>query len=358
MYRSKEKLDQLTVSPNVSIKDAIKQLDKAHEGIILAVNDDYKIEGIFTDPDFRRVALSDTSLDSSLSKVLNRNFVSLYEKEFTIEKAKETLKENAIFHLPILNEEDQVIDVVFETDFFRERNLSDPGQQNLSVPTVIMAGGEGKRLDPFTRVLPKPLIPIGETPVIERIIHNFQKSGSNKFYISIYYRAKTMKAYFEENLPDLNVNFIEEEKPLGTGGALKLMEEELNQPFFLSNCDILIKAKYKEIYKFHEQTNNALTIVGSMKHHQIPYGICKTDNGELEELVEKPEYDLLVNTGMYVLDPAVISYIPDEKKFDLTELIEILLQKGEKVGVFPICSSSWIDIGQWAEYQEAIEELS
>lgn len=358
MYRSQEELKKIVVSSNISIKEAIKKLDEAHEGIVLAKNDKEELVGIFTDPDFRRAVLNNIDLNQPLSKILNTDYISLDIEEFTAKKAKNILIDNFISHLPIIDG-DQLVDVVYERDFFRrKKDLYQHLDHKLPIPAVIMAGGQGKRLDPFTRVLPKPLIPIDTKPVIEHIIDNFDSWGIDRFYISIYYRGKTIKAYFEENLPSLNVSFIEEKQPLGTAGALKLIESDVDHSFFLSNCDILIEANYSKMYEFHKERENDLTIVGSVKHHQIPYGICKTKNGgTLKEIIEKPEYDFLVNTGMYILESNVLEYIPDNEKFDITDLIDSLLKNNRKVGVFPISSGSWVDIGQWAEYKKTIEKM-
>lgn len=359
MYRTKEELEKIIVDPGITIKQAIKQLDEAHEGIVLAVDEKRKLEGIFTDPDFRRTVLNNIDLNQPLAGVLNTHYIALGLDEFTVKKAKKVLVDNFISQLPILDNEGKLVDVVYERDFFRSnQDLLNKLNEKLSIPAVIMAGGEGKRLDPFTRVLPKPLIPIDTKPVIEHIIDNFMNWGVDKFHISIYYRAKSIKAYFEENLPDLDVSFVEEDKPLGTAGALKLMEEDIDRPFFLSNCDVLIESNYSKVFQFHRDRNNVLTVVGSMKHHQIPYGICKTRNGgDLEQLIEKPEYDVLVNTGMYILEPETLKYIPKNKKYDMTDLIETLLKNDKKIGVYPISAGSWIDIGQWAEYKKAIEKM-
>ncbi|MCF7885650.1 MAG: nucleotidyltransferase family protein [Candidatus Marinimicrobia bacterium] len=360
MYRKKDDLEKIVVDSSISIKEAIKKLDEAHEGVILALGKDGVLKGIFTDPDFRRAVLNNVDLNKPLAEVMNTDFISLDIDEFTAKKARKILIDNYISHLPIIDGDRKLVDVIYERDFFRKGRFSSQQlDQKLSIPAVIMAGGEGKRLDPFTRVLPKPLIPIDTKPIIEHIIDNFANWGIDEFYISIYYRAKTIKAYFEENLPDLKVSFLEEDKPLGTAGALKFITNHIKQPFFLSNCDILIEANYSKMLQFHQERGNVLTLVGSVKHHQIPYGICKTRNGgDLKKIVEKPEYDFLVNTGMYILEPEVLQYIPHNQRFDITDLIEILLNEKEKIGVFPISSGSWVDIGQWAEYKKTIEKMA
>ncbi len=186
----------------------------------------------------------------------------------------------------------------------------------------------------------------------------FELFSINNFFITINHKAEMIKAYFHESSVSFTINYIEESKPLGTAGALALLPE-IDKPFFVSNCDIIIKSDYSDIYDFHIKGEFAMTLVASMQHHTIPYGVCGLDKkGELESIKEKPEYDFLINTGMYVINPDVIKYIPKNKYFDMTDLINTLKDKNKKIGVFPISEKSWIDIGQWAEYRKSVNRLN
>ena len=221
-----------------------------------------------------------------------------------------------------------------------------------------MGGGKGTRLDPFTRILPKPLIPMGNDPIIKIIMDEFGKYGMSDFYITLNNKGKMIKAYFHDHNLPYKINFIEEQKPLGTAGALKLIKPKLKETFFVSNCDIIIKSDYNDIIKFHKERKNSLTLVGSMQHYTIPYGVCEIENGgDLISIREKPQYDFLTNTGMYVLELDVLNLIPGDTYFDMTDLIKAIQGKGQKVGVFPVSKESWIDVGQWAEYKNAIQKI-
>ena len=177
--------------------------------------------------------------------------------------------------------------------------------------TTIEAGGKGTRLEPFTKILPKPLVPIHEKPVIEHIIERFTDVGINEFILSVNYKARIMKAFFEELDHDYLIKFVEEEKPLGTAGSLKLLEAKINKPFMMTNCDIIIKTDYPDLYSFHEENNYEITLVASMKNYTIPYGTCELNSdGYLSNINEKPQYDFLINTGLYVLNPSVLKLIP------------------------------------------------
>jgi len=201
-------------------------------------------------------------------------------------------------------------------------------------------------------------VPINEKPIIEHIIERFIASGVTDYHITVNYKSRILRAYFEEIRPDYSVAFIEEKEPLGTAGSLKFLEGKLDQPFFVTNCDIIIEADYLNLYEFHQDNNYDITLVASMKNFTIPYGTCKLNGeGYLQKINEKPEFDFLVNTGLYVLNPDVLNFIPKGKLYHITQLIEDIKEKGKRVGVYPIDDDAWIDVGQWSEYQNAVERL-
>ena len=221
-----------------------------------------------------------------------------------------------------------------------------------------MAGGKGTRLEPFTYIMPKPLIPIGNKPIIEIIIERFAEFGINEFYISLNYKANMIKAYFEGRPISEFLHYILEDSPLGTAGALKKLKDLIKSTFIVSNCDIIVKSDYSKIIDFHKSGKYDLTLVASMHHYTIPYGVCYVENGgDLKEISEKPEYDFLINTGMYVLEPNVIDFIPENTFYHITHLIDNLKKNNRKVGVYPVYEKSWIDVGQWEEYKNAIKYL-
>jgi len=224
---------------------------------------------------------------------------------------------------------------------------------------VIMAGGKGTRLAPFTQVLPKPLIPVGERTMIEYIIDNFRVFGVKKFYLTLNYKGELIEAYFKGSEKDYEVEFIWEEDYLGTAGSLKFLKGELEGDFIVSNCDILLKTDFSEVLDFHKKNASIFTSITAIQYYKIPYGVVNIKNGGIiADIIEKPEYTFQINTGVYVLNYKVLSYIPLNTYFDMPELVKVLLQKGEKVLAYPINEGDYIDMGQWEEYKEAFRKLS
>ena len=214
-----------------------------------------------------------------------------------------------------------------------------------------MAGGKGTRLAPFTKVLPKPLLPINEKPVIEHIIEKFFDYGIANFYITVNYKSLLLKSFFTELKPNYSVKFLGEKKPLGTVGCLKNYRKYFKNSFFVCNCDVIVDVDYNDVYNFHQKRKNDITIVASTKKFEIPYGVCEINKkGNLKKIVEKPKQNLLANVGLYLLNPRILKLIPKNKYFHMTELIEVCRKKGFKVGVFPINDSDWLDAGQLSAF--------
>ena len=229
----------------------------------------------------------------------------------------------------------------------------------MDVPVVVMAGGAGTRLDPFTRILPKPLIPIGDRSIMEVIIDRFREYGIDKFYISLFNKAKLIKAYMEEIDPPYEITYLEETKPLGTVGVLSRMQNQIDESLIVTNCDTIITCNYRDLVDFHAKNAYEITLVGSMINYRVPYGICEIANeGKLVNLKEKPEYSYLVSTGMYVIRKTALGHIPHDEFFNMTDLIASVRDSGGSVGVYPISEKSWMDTGEWHEYKKTVEQLS
>ena len=349
-------MKDITIHSNATIREAMEAMTKTSEKVLLVIDDEQALLGALSDGDIRRYILRGGDLSGTIQGAYRADPIFVFQDDYDIERIKQVFTKNRIALIPILHKNRKIIDfVTWETAFGNNR---DSEKQKLNIPVVIMAGGKGTRLEPFTRVLPKPLIPVGDKPVIDHIIDRFRAYGISEFYLTIHHMSKIMRAYFEEKQPDYSIGFAEEDKPRGTAGSLKLLADKLNKPFFVSNCDILIETDYADLYRFHMQNRHDITLVASARQFNIPYGICEINsNGSLERIKEKPEYNFLVNAGMYVLNPTVLELIPDNKLFHITHLIDKIKGNGGQIGVYPVSEKAWVDVGQWAEYRKALKTI-
>ena len=342
------------VPTSFNIKEAVKQIDKGGIGFCVCVDNEDKVIGVISDGDFRRAVLKGENLNSGVENIINKNFIYV-ANTWRRKELEDIFLNSAVQHIPVIKD-GELVDIITKEKFFgveRENNLP-----TIVSPVVIMAGGKGKRMDPFTRILPKPLIPVGDNPVIKVIMDEFAKYGIKDFHITLNDKGRMIKAYFHEHDLPYSIKYIEEVKPLGTAGALRYLDGKSDVPLFITNCDIIIHTDYSAILEYHVQNDYDLTLVASMRHYQIPYGVCDVgDEGELLNIHEKPEYDLLVNTGLYVIEPSILKMIPDNTYFDMPDLIKEIQRQNKKVGVFPVSEKSWNDVGQWPEYHESLGNL-
>ena len=349
-------MKDITIHLQATIRGSMEALDKTAEKVLLVVDDEQALIGTLSDGDIRRYILKGHNLRGTIKDAYNKNPYFIYKEKFDLEKIKNVFLKKKIDVIPILDQKRRIINFITWEQAFGNNRKSEI--QKLETSVVIMAGGRGTRLEPFTKVLPKPLVPVGEKPIIEHIIDKFTTHGINQFYLTIHHMSKIICAYFEEKDPNYSIYFIEEDEPRGTAGSLKLLKRKLKKPFFVSNCDIIIKADYSDIFHFHISNGYDITLVASTKQFNIPYGICELNgSGSLEKIQEKPEYNFLVNTGLYVLNPDVINLIPDKKLFHITHLMNKIKENNGTIGVYPVSEKSWIDVGQWAEYRKALKAI-
>ena len=347
-------MNNYIISRSNNIRDAIKKIDDNGEGIIFIVNEFNKVIGVLTDGDFRRAILNGVSLSEICDNIANHDFKFIESDFFSEKQVINLFLQYKIDHLPLL-ENGIFKKLLKRKDYNLTGKVILPIALN-QVSVVIMAGGKGTRMKPFTNIFPKPLIPIGNKSMLEIIMDEYNVYFQSSFMLSVNFKANLIKAYLDEFTNLYNFSYLEEDIPLGTGGALKYIEGKIDKPFFVSNCDILIKANYSDIYKYHNDEKNDFTIVASMIHYKVPYGVCDIENGgTLRELVEKPEYDFLVNAGMYIINPAVLKYIPKDTFYNITDLIEQVKKNNGKVGVYPVSENSYYDSGQWKEYGNMLE---
>lgn len=349
-------MKNITIHPDITIRQAMKKLNQCGEKCLVITDTKNMLLGTLSDGDLRKAILKGHPVRDSIKDIYHRKPTILVEGEYRLQDAKKLFTRNKFDLIPVVDVEGKLTNLLFwETVFKNEKNNL---RDNLNVPVVIMAGGKGTRMEPFTKVLPKALVPVHEKPVIEHIIEQFTNVNCNEFYLNVNYKGRILKAYFEELQPDYQIEFVEEREPLGTAGSLRFLDGKFNQPFFVTNCDIIIKADYANLYEFHQKGDYDVTLVASAKEYIIPYGTCElNDYGHLSHINEKPHYDFLINTGLYMLNPEVLELIPENTFFHITHLIEKAKNRDMKVGVFPIDDNAWVDVGQWAEYKKAVGRL-
>lgn len=351
-----EKIKLFLADKNITIKQAMLQLTQRGIKILFIIDDNQKLIGSLTDGDIRRGITSGLDLTVKIAEIMKKNFFSFRWDEKNIkEKAHELMKEYLIEFIPVLDNEGKIKDIISWYD-----NLISESTKigcSLSNPVVIMAGGKGTRLDPFTKILPKPLIPLGEKPIIEIIMDRFYERGFYNFKLVINHKKEMIKLYFSENRQPYELELVEENEYCGTVGGLSLLKGKINETFIFTNCDTLLDGDYREFITWHKDNLNTLTIIGSHKEVDVPYGVLNMSNGSLFEMIEKPKYDLFVNTGSYVMEPEIFDYLIDNEKMDIDGLIKkIKLSAIGKIGVFP-CWGRWFDIGQWEEYKKTLKYL-
>ena len=350
-------LQKFVVNMNETILTAMKKLDDNTHKILFVVDVDEKLIGSLTDGDIRRWILAGNDLEEYVLNACNEKPIYVGER-YSEESIKKIMLSKNIECIPVLSNKHIIVGVIFWSEIFNEKK-DDFEKRPLNLPVVIMAGGFGTRLAPFTTILPKPLIPVGDKSIVEHIIAKFLPYGIKEFYMTVNHKSKIIKSYFEDVKKDYQLGIIKENKPLGTAGSLKLLKEQIAEVFIVTNCDIIIYADYAEIVDFHIKNGYDITLVSSMMHYKIPYGICEIDKGgELLQIKEKPEYNFLISTGMYILNKKTLELIPDDEFFHITHLMERVKQEGGSVGVFPISEKSWDDTGEWDEYIKTVKRLS
>lgn len=336
-------IEKFTVAKCESLINIMRKIDLNAFGIVFVV-DENKLIGVITDGDIRRYILTNTKLDAEADQIMNDD--PKFSYSYNEKQNSKIMKKLKIKALPILDEKDQIVDIQF-------LDAEQINKSNLDVPVVIMAGGKGTRLYPYTQILPKPLIPINDKTITEIILDEFHKFGCKRNYMIVNYKKELIKAFFHDSSCKYDLTFLEEQEFLGTAGGLRLLIPYIKETFFLNNCDILITCDYEDIVKYHKKSKNIITLVCALKKEVIPYGTIKTDeNGQLKELIEKPDFDFLINTGLYLVEPEFIDMIPKDKFIHITDVIQNCIDNGLNVGVYPVGQENWMDMGQIEQLEE------
>ena len=343
------KYENLLISKDHTVREALQLLDTAAKKVLFVV-ENMQLIGAVSDGDVRRWILKSESLDSNVSEIMNKTpyYINTIDRELAFDK----MNKLGITAIPVVDENNVVVEI------FSWIEDEETTAEKVDIPVVIMAGGKGERLKPFTNILPKPLIPINEKPIIEHIMDSFNHYGCNEFYITLNYKKAMLKAYFEEVDYEYTIKYVEESKPLGTGGSLYYLADSLQETFFVSNCDILLDVDYNDVYKYHKKNGNIVTILTSLIQYAIPYGVVEIkSDGQVDKMSEKPQQDHLVNTGVYLVEPDIFNCIDVEEYVQMPDLVERLLSNNQKVGTYPIGKDQWMDMGQLDDLEKMKSKL-
>lgn len=339
---------QVKVTPNTSIKETLKIIDDSTLQIALVVDEADHLLGTVTDGDIRRGMLKGIMLDESVENIMNENPTTAKLSE-NKRGLLSKLRNKKIYQLPIVNDENKLVGLRLLDELIE----SPEPKENI---VVLMAGGLGTRLRPLTEDCPKPLLEVGKKPILETIIENFIESGFSKFYISVNYKSEMIMDYFGDGTKwGIDIQYIHEEKRLGTAGALSLLPFKPDKPFFVMNGDLLTKVNFKLLMDFHNESRSQATMCVREYDFQIPYGVVKLDKQKLVSIEEKPIHRSFVSAGIYVLDPVALDFIPENTFYDMPTLFEKMIEHNYSSTVFPI-REYWCDIGQIEDYNKANQD--
>lgn len=344
------KIEEFIISKEDTILSALERLDVVAQKVLFITEDD-KLQAALTDGDIRRWILKKGDLNAPVKYAAN--YSPKYLTDCGKKEALQYMKAHSIEALPIVDQDGRIRRIIT----WNEKEFTD-SYKNLEIPVVMMAGGLGKRLYPYTNILPKPLIPIGEIPIAEHIINQFYKFGCRQFYLIVNHKKNMIKAYFNEIEKDYDIFYIDENEPLGTGGGLSLLKGRITSTFILTNCDILIEEDFAKIYKFHKEEEHIITMVCSLKNFSIPYGVIEIgEGGSITAIKEKPQLSFFTNTGCYIVEPEVIEELGEKVSIGFPDIIEKYRKQGKKVGVYPIGENAWMDMGQLDELERMSSRL-
>ncbi len=341
-----ELVSTLSISPDVSLRVTAETLSKTSRGILLVVDTRGVLLGVVTDYDIRQAILNDLTLDAPVEQIIKRDPVVVRagakEREIVA-----LFQETARYQIPVLDPDGRPVDIRFRDDFL---HLSDIRAGSVA---VIMAGGFGTRLRPMTEQVPKPLLEVAGRPMLFILLDQVISEGFDKIYITLFYKSQMVINRVREVARYRNcVHFVMENTPLGTAGSLSLLPERPTSPFLVMNADLLTEVPLREMLDFHNRENNAVTVALKRDSFKIPYGVAEVQNGRIIALREKPAYDMDVNTGVYIVSPSVLDYLPKGQRCDMPQLVNQLLDSNAQIGSFPI-HEFWLDVGTHEHFEKA-----
>lgn len=345
-----KKWERALVSPGTALGEAIEVMDREALRIALVVDDEQRLLGTLTDGDVRRALLSKQTLEATVGSIMFRH-PKVAHRDWSKARMLAWMEQHDLLQLPIVDDDHKLIGL--ET---LHGLLQRPRQDN---PVFLMAGGFGKRLRPLTNTCPKPMLRVGDKPILELILEGFVNAGFHRFYISTHYMPEQIRDHFGDGSQwNVSIKYIHEDTPLGTGGALGLLpHEEIDLPLFMMNGDILTNLNYLSLLAFHEEHGGKATMCVREFDYQVPYGVIEADGHRAKAMVEKPVYTFNVNAGIYLLSPELVKSVTPGIQIDMPTLLEQEMADGHAVNLYPL-KEYWLDIGQVDDFQRAQQEVT
>ncbi|MGB5920477.1 nucleotidyltransferase family protein [Arcobacter sp.] len=337
----------ILLKPTATIKEALKIIDSGAMQIALVIDENERLLGTVTDGDIRRGLLGNLPLDDSIEKIIFKT-----PTVCRIEDSKEQIIEIALskklHQIPIVDKNGKLVGIKEIDELLKPKYKSNK--------VVLMVGGLGTRLRPLTNKTPKPMLKVGNKPILETIILNFKKYGFINIVLCVSYKSEIIEEYFKDGSDfGVHIEYVHEKKRMGTAGALSLVEENLTESFFVMNGDLLTNINFENMMEYHI-SNNAMATMGVREYDfQVPYGVVNIKDSKILSIEEKPTHKFFVSAGIYMLSPEVLDYIPQNKFYDMPTLFEKLIKEQEKSISFPI-HEYWLDIGRMEEFEKANEE--
>ena len=343
-------INKILISQSDTIFNAMKKMNMTGHICLLVIDKSKKLKGTISDGDIRRNLLKENNLKKKIDTIFNKKYFFLKKKQKLTDKMRNFIIRNKHMIIPIVNQKNIPISYISYKAEFRNKHKEFEKNQIL-----IMAGGVGTRMKPFTEILPKPLVPFKGKPMILNIMDNFKKYNFNNFTITINKKEKILDIFLNQFKNNYVFDYFKETKPLGTAGCLKKIN--FKNDFFLTNCDTYININLQNFMKFHKNSKSLITMVASIKSFNLSFGECVLDNrGKLKKILEKPKKNFLTNTGLYIVKPEIKKYLPKKNNFGMDEVISKLLKSKKKISVFPIPNEDWKDTGTWMNYLNMLKK--
>ncbi len=339
---------KIAVKVDTTLEKAINILDDGGLRILLVWDDQGLLLGTITDGDIRRALIRHVSMDTLVADIMCSSPHVAYA-DWTRDEMRSLMERNRLLHLPIVNQKGMLLGI--------ETLHGVLDKVRIDNPVFLMAGGFGKRLYPLTKDCPKPMLRVGDKPILELILQSFIDSGFHNFYVSTHYLPEKIRDYFGNGGKwGVTIKYVHEKSPLGTGGALGLLpQDEIGLPIILMNGDLLARVNYRSLLDFHSRDNATATVCVREFKTQIPYGVIKGDLGRITSIIEKPTQHFFINAGIYVLSTGLISRVRSGEVIDMPDLIEREISDGQTVNMYPL-HEYWLDIGQMGDFQRAQED--